>query len=289
MSSKWILGVHFDKAEGEEGFICKRCGKKIAGASGLGPHLAACFGKEPTAPTPLQPSEKVEEFGLDEKQNLVDTLKQFGIKYSEGLASFMEAYGFEDLNMLDECLRLAQVDPGKRKLIVSRWSHHIQKPIPPTLLQKWNQPIEIQPPQAFPNQQSLSREELERILEERERAREEKERLARLEAEIETLKRGNIENPKSEVQQLREELAKLRQDEVLRRLERIGQQVAPAMNVYGVISQSLKTIEQLVETSPLRYYLATGSPYPPQQKEIESGARESIFQKLSEKYVVESD
>jgi ribosomal protein L29 len=186
------------------------------------PAFAACFGKEPTAPTPLQPSEKVEEFGLDEKQNLVDTLKQFGIKYSEGLASFMEAYGFEDLNMLDECLRLAQVDPGKRKLIVSRWSHHVQKPVPLNLLEKWNQrtPIEIQPPQAFPGQQALTKEDLDKWYAERQKEQE----IQSLKAELQELKQqlseGNPRKP-SELEQLREEIRQMRENEILERLRNL--------------------------------------------------------------------
>jgi len=105
------------------------------------------------------------------------------------------------------------------------------------------------------------------------------------------LKRGEMANPnpqKSEVDSLREEIKKMRDDEVLRRLENLeGYVHGPISNIYGFLGLTVKEIGDIVKSSPIRHYLATGQPYPYEQKEVSKEAREGIFQKLSSKYVVE--
>lgn len=85
MSSQWILGVHFEKDSSGKGFVCKRCGKKIASSPGLGPHLSRYYGKHQGEETPPQPEEN--EPLPTEEEALENMLKRFDkekIIYSGG-------------------------------------------------------------------------------------------------------------------------------------------------------------------------------------------------------------
>lgn len=296
MPSQWVEGIDYSierSEQGQETIKCLHCERSLKSKSALGPHLTVCTRKETKGET-TTPSPFREEFDLDEKENFIEALKQFRVRNPEGLAAFVSGFGFDNLDVIDEALRLSDVDIGKRQLIVTRWSHHIQKPVTPTLLQRWSAP----PSQVFPSQQAgqtsdiLTKEGLEKLLDEREKRKQVEDRLRRLESEVMALRQGEG-NParKSEIQELKELLLKREQNEILARLSSLEKGL---VSTSDPVVQLIKSAENILreirgDIKPLKWYLLTGrvpsEPLP--EKEVMEGATQGIFSRLPPKYISE--
>jgi hypothetical protein len=217
--------------------------------------------------------------------NMVQVLKSFGIKHSEALAGYMKDVGYDDLHALKRVLTLEMIGPQKTQLVLERWSQIIGKPLDPSLiaeLQTNSRQYYMPPPNL---QTQLTKEDLEKWYESKKR----EEEIQQLRAEVEQLRtmltEGNPRKP-SEFEEIKKLLLEKERNEVLERLRRLETQMGGISNIYSLLGLTIKETSDIIKNSPIRHYVLTGQ-IPRLEKSIEEGARESIFNKLSEKYVSE--
>jgi ribosomal protein L29 len=289
MSSRWVEGIDYSierSEQGQETIKCLHCGRSLKSRSSTGPHLTACTSrKESAGPTPPKPSEETEVMP-DLYDNMVQVLKSFGIKHSEALAGYMKDVGYDDLHALKRVLTLEMIGPQKTQLVLERWSQIIGKPLDPSLiaeLQTNSRQYYMPPPNL---QTQLTKEDLEKWYESKKR----EEEIQQLRAEVEQLRtmltEGNPRKP-SEFEEIKKLLLEKERNEVLTRLNKLeGYIMGGITNPYSLLGLTIRETADLIKNSPLRAYILTGQ-IPRLEKSIEEGARESIFNKLSEKYVSE--
>jgi hypothetical protein len=289
---KWIEGIHYEKLENGS-LKCLKCQKELKGPSALGPHLSVCWreeSKEPTAPTPLQPSET----GLTMQDQLRQYLNEVGFRKADAVITLVERYGYNVLGIY-AALKDTNANLSVIRYVLKAWASYNNEPIPEWILKEINaQPIPgLQ--YYMPQQQegeALKKEELPQILNQWWTEKEKEREIEALKMQVQELRQqlseGNPSTRKSEVEALREELAKMRQDEMLKRLEKIESQLTgPIQNIYGLCAEGIRTLKDLVATSPIRYYIAYGQLPKLPPKEIEEGANTNIFSRLNQKYVSE--
>jgi hypothetical protein len=258
---------------------------------GLGPHLSSCFREEGKGTTPIL-SKEAETLA----DQLTQILKDVRFDKAEAVLNLVESYGYNVLGIY-----AALKDSGARlsviRYVIKRWASYNNEDVPEWMLREINTP---QIPGGLvgyqlSGEEPLTEKRLLEILERKEKEKEEKQRLAKLEAEVSLLRseRMTATNPgKSEIQQLREEIAGMRQNEILNRLNSLERGITttsdPAIQLIKSCENILKDVR--ADVQPFKRYVLYGNPFPfqtPPQKEIEEGAGEGIFNRLNKKYVSE--
>lgn len=293
--TKWVEGIHYQKVNGQ--LECLKCHRKISSLPGLGPHLSSCYGRgEPPSDrvSASGPSERPEYGDLDEQEALVETLKKFGVKRPEGIADYVAKFGLKNLYRLDEALRLARINPGKRKLIVGVWSEEVQEPVPSLLEQTWTQ--REQPPLQLGGEAALTEERLIEILDKRDQDKAKENETMAIKQRLTRLESGDANPDKFE--ELRKEIQSMRDNEVMKRLSNLETRVTGSIATNNPTVQAIKSLENIVVgvkhdiqgwMRPLSYYLITGEQ--PQflvqraPKEVEPGARDGLAGRVPSEYV----
>jgi len=269
MGKRWVEGIHYTKKDGS--LECLKCGKTISSLPGLGPHLAKCYGREGETPSTNGVSEG--ETLPEEHDAMLELLKDHGIKKGKAITDLMSYRSWDDYKALQEYLELSGVRPDRQKLILEGWSQHRGSTIPLGLIESIRT--------VTPYQQAvvLTEEKLSQILDEREKKRRKEEEVQILKRRLDQLEHGNSNPQSSEVAQLREELRKSRQDQILSRLDAIERN--PKTDNATV--QGIKSLENTV-----RDFIGILNPANPlPKKQLEPNSREGIFNKVNEKYVSE--
>lgn len=224
---------------------------------------------------------------------LKEILTDMQFKKTGAVIKLVESYGYNILGIYS-----ALKDSGARlsviRYAIKRWAAYNNEEIPRWMAKEIE--AKLLPSSAYPLRDSqlsgevLTEERLQQILERREKEKEGQSRLERIEA---TQKRilEKLENPgtqKGEVQELKEEIKKMRQDEVTGRLDRIEKGLTGNTNE---LVQGIKSLENIAleymqrKKKPLLDYLVPGeAPI----KEVEEGAAEGIFNYVRKEYVAES-
>ncbi|MEM4311740.1 MAG: hypothetical protein QXX95_05065 [Nitrososphaerales archaeon] len=128
---RWQEGVHYEASEGG-GFRCLKCGKGIASAPGLGPHLTACYGVGVGAGMEREGAKALP----DEYDALVKLLEDHGVRFSKPIADLMGYRGWDDLKALQNYLELSGVRRDRKTLILEAWSRHRGKEPPKSILEE---------------------------------------------------------------------------------------------------------------------------------------------------------
>jgi len=111
-----------------KGFKCLKCGKDIASALGLGPHLTACYGEAATPP----PSSTMP----DELDVLLKILQDHGVKYAKPIVDLMSYRDLNDIEALQKHLELSGVHRDRQLLILEAWSSHRNIKVPSNLFKR---------------------------------------------------------------------------------------------------------------------------------------------------------
>jgi hypothetical protein len=275
---RWTEGIHYEKNP-DGTCTCLKCQRTIKSSAGLGPHLKICWKAEET-PTPIgeKPSE-VEPLPTEEEA-LTTMLKEMGVKRAVPIAKMMAYSGWDNYSDLSTFLKLSGVSPDRIILCLESWSRHRGTRLPVDLIQG----LQFQTSQvgSLPlGEKPLTRAEMLELLDERDKKRRKEEEILILKRRLDQMERGKSNPQSSEIQSLREEIKAMRQNEVLTRLERIERT--------NLITNNEKVMAIKEGSNVLRDFIKLLNPEYSrrEKKEIEKGAREGIFEKVSPEYVAE--
>lgn len=110
---------------------CPLCSRQFSSAQALGSHLR--YKHKSKGDSPTSPSES-----LDLSSELIQILTQAGVRSERAklIASICFDRDPENLEQLDEVLRLAGIPNPSRRLTLTRWAQRVGKPVPRELLEK---------------------------------------------------------------------------------------------------------------------------------------------------------
>lgn len=191
---KWVEGIHYEKLE--DGTLrCLNCEKILKGLPGLGPHLAACWKPEVSKGEGVGTKEVLP----DEVKTLGDILDECGVKTMKpAILRKFARLDPDDLQGIERILRMAQVTPAKKNVILENWADHRHVTLPQALVERL--------PASQHGGEYLTKSDLDAYF----IKKEEGQRLTRIEGTLRSLVEGNPEKKSDEVKDLKGEIADLR-------------------------------------------------------------------------------